>query len=146
MVLQVRPDVEGQEALGQAGRAYLEAIYELQQRSGKATTSSVAARLGLADPSATRMIKKLAALQLLERTPYHGARLTPAGETLARQTTRRRAMVERFLVEVLGYRYAQAQAEADRLAYVISEEFERRIAALIRHPGVDSPADAAEDC
>ncbi len=138
--------MEGQQALGRSGRYYLEAIYELQQRSGKATTSSVAARLGLSDPSATRMIKKLAVLQLVERTPYQGARLTPAGETLARQATRRRDVVERFLMEVLGYCYEQARAEADLLANVISEEFERRIAALICYSSVDSHADADEGC
>ncbi len=137
--------MEGQQALGRSGRDYLKAIYEIQQSSGRAATSAVAERLGVSDPSVTRMVKKLAALQLLERTPYQGARLTPAGETLARQVTRRRDVVERFLMEVLGYCYEQAHAEVDWLAYVISEEFERRIAVLICYSSVDSHADAAED-
>ena len=40
---------------------YLKTIYELQGEDGKVSTSMLAARLGLAPPSVTGMLKKLAA-------------------------------------------------------------------------------------
>lgn len=136
-------------ALGRSGRDYLNAIYELQVSTGTAATSAVAERLGVSDPSVTHMVKKLAALGLLSHTPYHGAKLTPAGELLARRIIYRRELIARFLVSFLSYPVGEAGVEAERLEYAVSEAFERRVAALLRHPGVDSynsPADAAEGC
>ncbi len=130
-MLQVRPDVEGQEALGGSGRDYLKAIYELQASTGRATTSAVAEQLGVRDPSATRMIKKLAGLHLVEHTPYHGAKLTPVGEVLTRRVLHRRELIARYLIACLGYPEGEAGAEADRLERAVSEKFEARIAVLL---------------
>ncbi len=122
------------QTLGGAGRAYLKAIYELQVSTGRAATSIVARQLGVSDPSASRMVKKLAALGLLSHTPYHGAKLTPDGEVLARRAVHRRELIARYLIQFLDYPAGEAAPEADRLEHAVSEKFETRIAALLSHP------------
>ncbi|MDP9351022.1 MAG: metal-dependent transcriptional regulator [Chloroflexota bacterium] len=125
------PTVRDQ-TLGRVGKDYLKAIHELQVSAGKATTSAVAVQLGVSDPSVSRMVKKLAALGLLTHTPYHGAKLTPAGEVLARRIVHRRELIAQYLIAFLDYPAGEAGAEADRLEPVISDKLEARITALLR--------------
>ncbi len=133
---------------GRAGTNYLKAIFELQEKSDKAITSAVAAHLSVSNPSVTRMMKKLADLGLVERTPYHGAKLTPAGEVLASRAGRRRDLNERYLIEFLGYSAAEAGIEANRLEHAVSEKLERRIETLLgglAAVGHDDSVHAAND-
>ena len=50
------------------------------------------------------MVKKLAALDLLEHEPYRGARLTAAGERVALEVIRHHRLLELYLAETLGAR------------------------------------------
>lgn len=119
-------------ALSQAGREYLKVIYELQGSTGRAVTSAVAGELGVSDPSVTGMVKKLTDLGLLSHTPYHGAKLTPAGEVLARRVLHRRELIALYLIGFLGYSAAEAGAEADCLEHAVSEKLEHCIETLLR--------------
>ncbi|MBA2361927.1 MAG: metal-dependent transcriptional regulator [Chloroflexia bacterium] len=119
------------QTLGRAGTNYLKAICELQENSDKAITSAVAAHLSVSNPSATRMMKKLADLGLVERTPYHGAKLTPAGEALASRAGRRRNLIERYLIEFIGFSAVEAGIEANRLEHAVSEKLEHHIETLL---------------
>lgn len=75
---------------------YLKTISHLREESLAAgasgqvaiTTQMLARRLGVAPPSATAMIKKLASQGLVQHAPYHGVELTPAGEKIALSTLR----------------------------------------------------------
>src|SRR6266545_4396482 len=49
---------------------YVKAIYGLESAGRKATTSSLAERMGVSAPSVVAMTKRLAQLGLLERPPY----------------------------------------------------------------------------
>jgi DtxR family Mn-dependent transcriptional regulator len=46
-------------------------------------------------------------------------------------------LIELFLHEVLGFSWDQVHEEADRLEHVISEEMERRMAAVLGNPKRD---------
>ena len=81
------------------------------------------------------MVKKLTDLGLLRHTAYHGAKLTPAGEVLARRVIDRRKLIALYLIGFLSYPAGEAGAEADRLEPAVSEKLEARIAILLRHPG-----------
>ena len=50
------------------------------------------------------MVKKLAALDLLEHEPYRGARLTDAGERVAVEVIRHHRLLELYLAQTLGLR------------------------------------------
>jgi DtxR family Mn-dependent transcriptional regulator len=61
-------------------------------------------------------------------------RLTPAGEKIALEIVRHHRLLERYLVQALGYSWDEVHAEAEKLEHHISEEFEERIDALLGHP------------
>lgn len=123
---------------------YLKTIYHLREESesgvlgaGGVTTQAVATRLGVAAPSATAMIKKLAALGLARHTPYHGVELSEEGQKVALEVIRHHRLSETFLTQVLGLEWDRAHEEADKWEHVLSEEVEARMAALLGDPTHD---------
>jgi DtxR family transcriptional regulator, Mn-dependent transcriptional regulator len=131
--------------LSTAVEDYLRAIIDLELRDGRATTSAVAERLGVSAPSASAMSKKLAALGLVERSPYRGVVLTETGRRAALELLRHHRLLERYLVETLGIPLHEVHAEADRLEHALSEELEARIDEALGHPTVDPHGDPIPD-
>ena len=120
--------------LSQTSEDYLKEIYKLELDQGRATTSVLAERLGVAPPSVTSMLKKLASLRLVEHEPYHGATLTLAGRKAAIEIIRHHRLLEQYLAETLGMPIDEVHAEADRLEHALSEELEARIDASLGYP------------
>ena len=87
------------------------------------------------------MVKKLAALELLEHEPYRGFRLTEAGEKVALEVIRHHRLIELYLAETLGLHVDDVHDEADRLEHVISEELEERIDKALGFPTHDPHGD-----
>jgi DtxR family Mn-dependent transcriptional regulator len=127
--------------LSETSQDYLKEIYKLQEEEGRATTSALAERVGVAPPSATAMLKKLAALGLVEHAPYRGVTLTAAGERAAIEVIRHHRLLEQYLAESLGLSIEEVHAEADRLEHAISEELEARIDASLGFPTHDPHGD-----
>lgn len=123
--------------LSAAAEDYLKAIYKLQANGEAVTTRALAARLKVAAPSATAMMKKLADLKLVHHEKYRGAALTPAGEKIALETIRHHRLVETYLAEVLGLDWDKVHDEAERWEHVLSEEVEAKIAEALNHPTRD---------
>ena len=88
--------------LSEAIQDYLKGIYKLQDAGGRVTITAVARDQGVSAASASAMVKKLAALGLLEHEPYRGARLTDAGERVAVEVIRHHRLLELYLAETLG--------------------------------------------
>lgn len=80
---------------------YLERILELINTKGYARVIDIATRLGISQASVTNMVQRLDAEGLLNYEKYRGLVLTTAGETLARNITRRHALLSDFL-KLLG--------------------------------------------
>src|SRR4051812_34291823 len=91
------------------------------------------------------MVKKLAALELVEHRPYKGIRLTPAGERVALEVIRHHRLIELYLAETLGLHVDDVHDEADRLEHVISEELEARIDRALGFPTHDPHGDPIPD-
>ncbi len=127
------------ENLTQNIQDYLKTIYELSENGAAASTTALAARLGIAAASVTGMLQKLAAATppLVEYRKHQGATLTPAGKRAALQVIRRHRLLETYLVTMLGYTWDNVHEEACRLEHVISQEFESRIASALGHPARD---------
>jgi DtxR family Mn-dependent transcriptional regulator len=119
---------------------YLKAIWKLQ-RDGPATTSALAAELGVTPASATAMVKKLAGLGLVEHERYRGVRLTPSGERAALEVIRHHRLLELYLMKALGLGWDEVHAEAERLEHYLSEDLESRIDAALGHPTHDPHGD-----
>ena len=69
--------------LSDAIQDYLKEIYKLGAQTERVSTSALARRQHVSAASASAMVKKLAALHLVEHAPYRGVSLTPEGERVA---------------------------------------------------------------
>jgi DtxR family Mn-dependent transcriptional regulator len=116
---------------------YLKAIYQLSEAGAPVSTSAIADRLGIAAGSVTGMLKRLSEAGLVEHTRYYGARLTHDGVSNAIRTIRRHRILERFLVDVLGYTWDRVHEEAERLEHVVTEEMIDRMAIVLGEPDAD---------
>src|ERR671931_1040663 len=132
-------------ALTDAIQDYLKAIYKLQQGDGRVSVTALAKEQGVAAGSASEMVKKLAALELVDHEPYRGVRLTPAGERVAIEVIRHHRLLELYLAETLGLHVDDVHAEADRLEHAISEELEARIDKALGFPTHDPHGDPIPD-
>jgi DtxR family Mn-dependent transcriptional regulator len=121
----------------QAIEDYLKTIYGIQVEQGQVATTVLAERLGVAPPSATNMVKKLAELGLVVHQPYYGLQLTEAGQKMALKVLRCHRLVERFLAERLSLPWDQVHAEAEKWEHVLSEEMQERMDALLGYPTTD---------
>jgi DtxR family transcriptional regulator, Mn-dependent transcriptional regulator len=131
--------------LSDAIQDYLKEIYKIQGGGERATTSAIARRLGVSPPSASSMVKKLAALGLAEHAPYRGVELTEAGRKIALEVIRHHRLLEQYLAETLGLPLDALHAEADRLEHVLSEELEARIDQALGFPTHDPHGDPIPD-
>ncbi|HZR91936.1 MAG TPA: metal-dependent transcriptional regulator [Gaiellaceae bacterium] len=127
--------------LSQTAEDYLKEIYKLQTAQGRATTNALAERVGVSAPSASAMLKKLAALKLLRHEPYRGVTLTAAGEKAAIEVIRHHRLLEQYLSETLGIPVDEVHAEADRLEHALSEEVEAKIDESLGFPTHDPHGD-----
>jgi DtxR family transcriptional regulator, Mn-dependent transcriptional regulator len=119
----------------------LKAIYDMQERGQKVSTSALSERLGVSDATVTTLFKDFAAAGWVEHVPYRGARLTPLGERKAMEVIRHHRLLELYLARELGYSWDKVHDEADKLEHVISEEFEERLDALLGYPTFDPHGD-----
>ncbi len=131
--------------LSQTAEDYLKEIHRLESEHGRATTSALAASLGVSPPSVTSMLKKLATLRLVVHEPYRGAKLTTAGRKAAMEVIRHHRLLEQYLAETLGMPIDEVHAEADRLEHALSEELEARIDATLGFPTHDPHGDPIPD-
>ncbi|HEU4598522.1 MAG TPA: metal-dependent transcriptional regulator [Solirubrobacterales bacterium] len=117
---------------------YAKAIYAIAAgREGPVLNGEVAQRLGVTPATATSMLKRLAALSLVEYVPYKGVSLTPAGEKVALEVIRHHRLIEAYLSEALGMADDRVHEEAEVLEHYISEELEALIAAKLGEPRHD---------
>lgn len=128
--------------LSSAMEDYLKTIYLLlhEENDGSqdaTSTQALATRLGVAPPSVTAMIKKLATLKLVQHVPYQGVCLSPAGEKIALEVIRHHRLVETYLAQVLGLGWHEVHDEAERWEHVLGEEVEEQMAKALGNPERD---------
>lgn len=124
------------EHLTQSIQDYLKHIYELNESGAPASTNALASTLKVKPASVTGMIQKLAGEKpaLVEYQKHQGVTLTSAGRKAALEVIRHHRLLETWLVQTLGYSWDEVHEDAERLEHVISEDFEKRIAAAMGHP------------
>ena len=130
-----------QELLTEAIQHYLREIYKLGQGREPVAVGALARAQGVSAASASAMVKKLAALGLVEHAPYRGVRLTPAGEKVAVEVIRHHRLIELYLARTLGLHVDDVHDEADRLEHVLSEELEAKIDHALGFPTHDPHGD-----
>ena len=120
---------------------YLKAIFELVTRTGEATTSTLADRLGVAAPTASAMLKRLAADELIARRAGHRVVLTAHGTRHALAVVRRHRLIEEFLVKILDVPWEDVHDEAEVLEHAVSDRVIERIDEILGRPTHDPHGD-----
>lgn len=100
---------------------YVELISDLLADAGEARQVDIAARLGVAQPTVARTLKRLVRDGLVIQRPYRGVFLTDAGEALATASRERHHIVEAFLI-ALGVPEAIARRDAEGIEHHVSPE------------------------
>lgn len=100
---------------------YVELIDDLIEDGGEARQVDIAARLGVAQPTVAKMLKRLAEDGLVQQRPYRGVFLTPAGRELAAQSRERHRVVEQFL-RALGVSPETARRDAEGIEHHVGGE------------------------
>ena len=100
---------------------YVELIADLIGDGGEARQVDIAARLGVAQPTVAKMLKRLAEDGLVQQRPYRGVFLTETGQALAVQSRERHRIVEQFLC-ALGVRPEIARRDAEGIEHHVSAE------------------------
>lgn len=116
---------------------YLAETYRLahyQPDKKHVSTSALAEVLGVSAPAVTRMVQRLKEAGYLEHEPYQGVVLTPAGVHEALMSIRRHRIVERFLVDVMGFGWHEVHDAADALGAVVSDAVVARMAQMAGNP------------
>ena len=120
-------------SLSKSDRETLKAIYRLA-KDGGAHTGILAERLGVAPGTVTATVKRLADRDLVDHEPYHGVELTVAGRRLAIAAIRRHRIVERFLADMLGYAWNEADRLATNFEHELPQEVEDRLFVALDRP------------
>ncbi len=130
------------DSLSASVQDYAKAVYSLEARAGAAVaTNDLAERLAVTPGSVSAMVRKLAALGVVEHERYHGVRLTQRGRRVALEVLRHHRLLELFLTEELGMPWDRVHDEAEVLEHVLSEDLERLISARLGDPTVDPHGD-----
>jgi len=116
---------------------YLKVIFEIGEKTDRVVTSAIADRMGIAAPSVTAMVKRLAELKLVAYEPYQGVRLTESGRKSALEVVRHHRLIEAYLAEALGVPWDRVHDEAEKLEHVISEDLEDRMDHALGRPTTD---------
>ena len=137
--MQMAPNTRAVKPLTASAQDYLKVIYDLTESRKPASTTALAERLGIAPASVTGMVQKLASATpaLVSYRRHQGVTLTAAGRRGALEVIRHHRLLETWLVQALGYSWDQVHDEAEKLEHVISEDFERRVAAILGQPERD---------
>jgi DtxR family transcriptional regulator, Mn-dependent transcriptional regulator len=122
------------ESITKSERETLKAIYRLTRDRAEAQTGALADALGVAPGTVTVTVKRLAERGVVDHRPYHGVVLTPRGRRSAVAAIRRHRIVERFLADMLGYAWNEADRLAGTFEHDLPQEVEDRIFLALDRP------------
>lgn len=94
----------------------------------------IAERVGVSPPAVTQAMRRLEQHGLAVLDPDDGLRLTPRGRDQAERTIRRHYLLERLLVDELGFDWVDVDEEADRLEHSLSPRLEEHLFERLGRP------------
>lgn len=110
-------------------------------RTARASTSAIAAVLGVSAPSVSAMLDRLAADGMIHYVHYAGARLTERGRQAALRVVRRHRLLELYLTRALGLGWDEVHDEAEHLEHFLSDRLEAAIDRALGQPDFDPHGD-----
>jgi DtxR family Mn-dependent transcriptional regulator len=123
--------------LTKSERETLKSIYRLtggHDAEPDAHTGMLAEALKVSPGTVTATIKRLADRGLADHKPYRGVELTADGRRAAVAAIRRHRIVERFLADMLGYPWNEADRFAASFENELPQEVEDRLYVALDRP------------
>ena len=120
--------------LTKSEREALKSLYRLSRDGADAHTGALADAMGVSPGTATAIAKRLAERGLLDHKPYRGVELTDTGRAVAVAAIRRHRIVERFLSDMLGYPWNEADRLATAFEHELPPEVEDRLYVALDRP------------
>ncbi|AHM58817.1 iron (metal) dependent repressor, dtxr family protein [Flammeovirgaceae bacterium 311] len=125
---------------------YLKAVFHLSNNgSTTVQTNALADAMQTKPASATDMIRKLAAKELVDYEKYRGLQITDLGRRQALKIVRRHRLWEVFLVQKLGFMWDEVHDIADQLEHVQSSLLTDRLDQYLGFPKYDPHGDPIPD-
>jgi DtxR family Mn-dependent transcriptional regulator len=113
---------------------YLHAFFLLADRGLPVDTGDLAAKVGVSDAAASRMLRALETRGLVRVEPYQGAELTTEGLHRALRIVRRHRLLETYLHGIMGFGLREAHTRAQLMQPIIDQVFEDKLDAMLDHP------------
>ena len=117
-----------------AERETMKALYRLSQTEPTVRAGDLVDTLGLSPATITSRLRRIDKLGLALHTPYQGVRLTDEGRRVSVAAIRRHRIVERFLSDMLGYAWDQADRLAVTFEHQLPSEVVQRIFIALDRP------------
>jgi len=119
---------------------YVETIYILEKREGRAQTGMISTEMGVKPPSVTEMLQKLQEQDLVHYETYTGATLTEKGRRMAKSLMKKHRVIADFL-EIIGVAQDQAELDACQIEHHVSDGTVRQLEKFVHfvHDAPDTP-------
>lgn len=125
---------------------YLKTIFHLFKIDNQwVSTNAIANRMETKASSVTDMIKKLSEKGFVNYQKYQGVSLTEEGKMTATMVVRKHRLWEVFLVEKLGFSWAEVHHVAEELEHIKSEKLINKLDEFLGFPKEDPHGDPIPD-
>jgi DtxR family transcriptional regulator, Mn-dependent transcriptional regulator len=106
---------------------YLETIYYIAAEGQVVRPGQLSSWLGVSAPTVSETLRRLERDGWISQRTDRTVELTDEGSRVASTVVRRHRVLERWLVDELGFDWAAADLEAERIALTVSDEVIRRL-------------------
>jgi DtxR family Mn-dependent transcriptional regulator len=117
---------------------YLRTVYELEEEGIVPLRARIAERLHQSGPTVSQTVARMERDGLLAVEGDRHLELSEKGRQLATRVMRKHRLAERLLIDIIGLEIEYVHEEACRWEHVMSEQVERRLVELLKHP-TESP-------
>ena len=119
------------QAITASATRYLKAIFNLQNRLGNVRQIDIARELNVKPPSCFSAILSLQNKGFVREDNKKHLTLSPAAEIIVSKLKRKESLLQNFFTQILGIPAQQAQTEAEKLEYAVSEDASVRLCKLL---------------
>lgn len=117
---------------------YLRTIFELEEEGIVPLRARIAERLHQSGPTVSQTVARMERDGLVTVEGDRQLLLSEKGRALATRVMRKHRLAERLLTDIIGLDIEYVHEEACRWEHVMSEQVERRLVELLKHP-TESP-------
>jgi DtxR family Mn-dependent transcriptional regulator len=109
---------------------YIETIYVLQNRDGKAKTGKISSEMSVQPSSVTEMLQKLQEQGYIKYEAYKGATLTDFGKKIACELMKKHKIIADFL-EIIGIERELAETDACQIEHHVTVKTSERLGRFV---------------